>query len=50
MTSGCWNWGPVEPGSGELLTLAERTDRGEPLPEGLVLDEEIHRRQNRLAN
>ena len=34
----------------ELLALAERTDRGELLPEGLVIADEIHRRQDRLAN
>ncbi len=34
----------------ELLALAERTDRGEPLPEELVIEDEIHRRQDRLAN
>ncbi len=34
----------------ELLALGERTDRGEPLPEGLVVEQEIQRRQDRLAN
>jgi transposase len=34
----------------ELLALAERTDRGEPQPEGLVIEDEIHRRQDRLTN
>jgi transposase len=35
----------------EWLALAERTDRGECLlPEGRVIEEEIHRRQDRLAN
>ena len=34
----------------EWLALAERTDRGEPQPEGLVIEDEIHRRQDRLAN
>lgn len=34
----------------ELLALAERADRGEPLPAGLVIEDEIHRRQDRLTN
>ncbi len=34
----------------ELLALAERADRGEPLPEALVIEDEIHHRQDRLTN
>ena len=34
----------------ELLVLAEHADRGEPLPAGLVISEEIRRRQDRLDN
>ncbi len=34
----------------DLLALAERADRGELLPEELIIEEEIVRRQDRLAN
>ena len=34
----------------ELLVLAEQADRGEPLPAGLVISDEIRRRQDRLGS
>ena len=48
-SSGCWRWRRrCEPRSRELLKLSEQSDQRE-IPDGLVVGEEMARREDRLA-